>query len=143
MRPVRVSHEIFVAAPPETVWRVTADVAGWADWSPTITAVSGWAGGPLVEDARLDLKQPLQRKRSWVVLRCAAPRSLLLRTAEGDMTAVHEIAEMPRGTRNRLTLVRCGPFGGLVAPALRMALRMENAALKRRCEALSENARGP
>lgn len=133
MTPLRLSHEILISAPAAIVWRVTTDVAQWADWSPTITAVLNWGGGPLIEGARFDLKQPLQRKRTWIVLHGARQR-LTLRTVEGDLTARHELHEFDNGTLNRLMLEHRGSLGALAWPALSLALRMENAALKKRCE---------
>jgi hypothetical protein len=138
MMSLKVSHSVLINAPPSAVWHVTADVARWADWSPNITAVAGWGCGLLFQDARFDLKQPWQRRRTWIVLRCAAPHSLLLRTAEGDMTALHEVAGTEHGSRSRLTLELTGRLARLARPIFYFALRRENEGLKRRCERYAE-----
>ena len=36
--PVRASHEIDINAPPDTVWRLHADVNSWPAWQTDITA---------------------------------------------------------------------------------------------------------
>jgi hypothetical protein len=135
MTGVHVSHDILVAAPAATVWGVTADVSAWPSWSPTVTSVEKRGDGPLTEGMIVDLKQPFQPARSWIVLHCEAPHALILGTVEGDMVARHQIATTSRGTVNRLTLDYAGPFQKLRRTALRMALSMENSGLKRRCEA--------
>jgi len=135
MSSVHISHKTFIAASAETVWGVTIDITAWPDWSPTITSVVKRGSDPLAEGLVVDLKQPYQPVRSWIVLRCEAPHLLILGTVEGDMTARHQISQEARGTRNRLTLEYAGAFAKLLRPAFRTALRMENFGLKGRCEA--------
>ncbi|WP_111431991.1 SRPBCC family protein [Rhodobacteraceae bacterium DSL-40] len=131
---MQISHSTLFSAPTGIVWRVTADVAQWPEWSPTITSISGWGGGDLFQDAQFDLKQPFQRRRSWVLSHCAAPHLLSLRTAEGDMTALHEIIVTESVRCNRLSLQVSGLLGRLARPFISLALQKENAALKSRCE---------
>lgn len=55
--PVYGTGEVEVAADPETVWSVLADIQGWPSWNPDITAVTvrgpvqpgttfSWKSGP-------------------------------------------------------------------------------------------------
>ena len=54
--PYRVEHRIGVAAPPEAIWDVLADLSGWTGWNPLYPR----AEGRLLIDARLSLDQQLQ-----------------------------------------------------------------------------------
>ena len=52
----RVEHRIGVAAPPDVIWEVLADLPGWAAWNP----LYGRAEGRLLIDSRLELEQRLE-----------------------------------------------------------------------------------
>ena len=54
--PYRVEHRIGVAAPPEAIWDVLADLSGWTAWNPLYPR----AEGRLLIDAKLSLDQQLQ-----------------------------------------------------------------------------------
>ena len=43
--PVRASAEVEVAAPPEVVWALLSDFAGWPAWNPVVSDVE--VDGPL------------------------------------------------------------------------------------------------
>ena len=55
----RVEHRIGVAAPPDVIWEVLADLDGWTGWNPLYTR----AEGRLLIDARLTLEQRLEGER--------------------------------------------------------------------------------
>ena len=52
----RVEHRIGVAAPPDVIWEVLADLPGWTVWNPLYTR----AEGRLLIDAKLTLEQRLE-----------------------------------------------------------------------------------
>ncbi len=52
----RVEHRIGVAAPPDVIWEVLADLPGWTAWNPLYAK----AEGRLLIDAKLTLEQRLQ-----------------------------------------------------------------------------------
>ena len=52
----RVEHRIGVAAPPEAIWDVLADLSGWTAWNPLYPR----AEGRLLIDAKLSLDQKLE-----------------------------------------------------------------------------------
>lgn len=37
----RIEHRIGIAAPPEVIWEILADIEGWAHWNPIYPAASG------------------------------------------------------------------------------------------------------
>ena len=52
----RVEHRIGVAAPPDVIWEVMADLPGWTSWNPLYARVEG----RLLIDAKLTLEQRLE-----------------------------------------------------------------------------------
>ena len=52
----RIEHRIGVAAPPEAIWGVLADLSGWTLWNPLYPR----AEGRLLIDAKLSLDQKLE-----------------------------------------------------------------------------------
>ena len=52
----RVEHRIGVAAPPDAIWDVLADLPGWTAWNPLYAR----AEGRLLIDAKLTLEQKLE-----------------------------------------------------------------------------------
>ena len=52
----RVEHRVGVAAPPDVIWEVLADLSGWTVWNPLYPR----AEGRLLIDAKLSLDQQLQ-----------------------------------------------------------------------------------
>jgi hypothetical protein len=53
--PLKIEHRLGVRAPPETIWAVVADIAGWPDWNPLYPK----AEGSLRIGARLTLELAL------------------------------------------------------------------------------------
>ena len=51
----RVEHRVGVAAPPDVIWDVLADLSGWTAWNPLYPR----AEGRLLIDAKLTLEQKL------------------------------------------------------------------------------------
>jgi len=39
--PYRIEHRIGIAAPPEIIWDILADIEAWAHWNPLYTTASG------------------------------------------------------------------------------------------------------
>lgn len=58
-----------IAAPPPRVWEVLADVLGWPDWLPTVTAVEALDQSSLALGARFRITQPRLRPAIWSVVR--------------------------------------------------------------------------
>ena len=52
----RLEHRIGVAAPPDVIWEVLADLSGWTVWNPLYPR----AEGRLLIDAKLSLDQKLE-----------------------------------------------------------------------------------
>jgi uncharacterized membrane protein len=135
-----VSDTVVIAAPVGVVWRVTADVERWPEWTPTVTHVQLLVGGDLDLGSVASIKQPLQPVSNWIVVEFEEERRFAWETHRPGlrMKGLHELVAAGDGTRNTLTVEATGFLAVLLWPLLRFAvrksLRDENVGLKRRCE---------
>jgi uncharacterized protein YndB with AHSA1/START domain len=140
-----VEHETHIEAPPEVVWRVTADVERWPDWTPTVTWVRRVSEGPFGVGSVARIRQPGQGEAEWVVTIFEPHRRFAWETRRKGLRMVggHELSSAGEGTRNLLRVEAEGALAVLLWPVLRIAMRKalkdENEGLKTHCE---EVARG-
>jgi len=70
-----VRTEIEIAAPPEAVWTVMAELQTWSEWNPVIAGM--WLDGPLQAGTRgrlvIDLGQPAGPQSRTVRLSTVRP----------------------------------------------------------------------
>jgi hypothetical protein len=138
-----VEDTIHIEAAPDVVWRVTEAIERWPEWTPTVTSVVRVGQGPLVPGSSATIKQPGQPKAQWVVTELEPGRRFVWETKRRGMqiVATHEISPEGAGTRNALRVEARGLVTVLLGPILRLALRralsVENAGLKRYSEQAS------
>jgi Polyketide cyclase / dehydrase and lipid transport len=53
---VRAGHTVRVAAAPQRVWEVLADVENWPSWTPSVTSITRLDGGPLRIGSKVKIK---------------------------------------------------------------------------------------
>ena len=142
---IRVTHETAIGAPPDHIWALATEIERWPDWLPTMSAARKLSPGPFAPGGRFELKQPLQPAAiREVTVRTRHKRFDWRRLSRGLLTlqARHEVAQSGTPSISRLSLCCAGPISVLLWPILWVVfaptLRMENAALKRRCETRSE-----
>lgn len=128
-----------IAAEPERIWSVIADVVHWPDWTPTIHQVEPLDAPYLQPGGRFRIRQPKLPATVWTVSKLNPPfgfswqaRGLGFRT-EAD----HLIArESPGQSRLTLRIVNRGMLAGLVelwsAKLTREYLQTEADSLARR-----------
>lgn len=139
---MRVTDAIRIAAPPEIVWRVTAEVERWPEWTPTVTSVVLMTGPPLAVGSVARIKQPMQPEAEWVVTELVLGRRFAWETRRAGLRMVgrHELLVEGDATKNLLSVDAEGPLAALgwvfLRPLMLGALRQENRGLKRRCESL-------
>jgi len=139
---VRLTHETDILAPPERVWSLTEDLAGWPGITPTMTSVERLDHGPLRAGSRARVVQPRQRPTIWWVRSVEPPRAFVWETTTAGMQLVagHHLSEVEGGTRNLLVLdvlgTRAPVVGRLAAPMMGRALATENDGFRRAAEGL-------
>ena len=140
---MRFEHAVHIDAPAEVVWRLTADVARWPAFLPTVQQVRRLDDAPLGVGSSARLKQPAQPPAVWTVTALEPQRAFSWRTTRFglDMTASHLVEPDGAGCRNTVAIDVAGRgsrlFGVLFGGPLRKALRDENAGFKAEAERLA------
>jgi uncharacterized protein YndB with AHSA1/START domain len=140
---MKTEHAIRIAAPPEVVWEVTADVERWPEWTPTVKSLVRLDSGSLGPGSRVRIEQPGQPPAVWVVTALEPGRRFAWRTERPGlrMVATHDLISNGGGTENVLRLEAEGWIAALLGPVLRLAIRRaltrENEGLRARCEAVA------
>jgi uncharacterized membrane protein len=139
---MRIHDDILIGAPIFTVWAVTEDICAWPAWSPTITSVRRMTPGPVGPGAAFLVRQPLQRAAVWTITDLVPGHLLSWERAWRGTTlrATHMVDAEGTRARSTLTLETDWTGARLIAPILRRALRAENRALRRACEAATRLA---
>jgi uncharacterized membrane protein len=142
MSGVEQQTSIEIAAPPERVWEVLADVERWPEWTESVTNTRLLDPGPLAFGSRVEVSQPRIPTGTYTVT-VLEPGSLFTweqRQPGSTVTAHHRVTPLPDGgSRVELTVVMAGALGGIVGRLYRKLteryLAMEAAGLKSRAEA--------
>lgn len=135
-----LTTEILIDAPPARVWAVLADLPGWADWNPFITAIAGdlRPGGRIAATMAPQGRRPMTFRPT--IRRVDPGRHLSWRgrlLVPGLFDGTHSFDLSPYGTGTRM--VHAESFSGLLVPMVPAAqfkgdfARM-NEALKERAE---------
>lgn len=105
---------VEIAAPPETVWEVLADLAGHPTWNSTVDGIDG----SLALGARLVVRVPEQTRVFKVkVSALDAPRTMTWRSGAAPMFAARRtfvLTPAPAGTRFEMS----EGFRGLMMPLI-------------------------
>ena len=137
---MRVEHAIDIDAPSEVVWRVTADVERWPEWTPTVTAVHRLDSEPFGRGSVARIKQPAQPAADWLVTAFDSGRMFTWESRRRGLRFVgtHEVSPRGGGTRNLLRVEAEGILAFLLwpvlKPAMQRALAAENRGLKQEAE---------
>ena len=134
------SHSVTVAAPPQRVWQVVADVESWPELTASMTSVRGLDGPAPQVGARFAVRQPRLRPAVWTVTELAEGAALVWENRAPGVrsSAGHLLEPAEGGTLLTLTLDQTGvlawPFGLLLGSTVRRYMAMEAAGLKSRSE---------
>jgi uncharacterized membrane protein len=134
---MHVRSEVLIAAPPQRVWELTADIEGWPALTPTITSVTRLDDGPLGVGSRARLVQPGRRPSIWTVTEFEEGLVFAWQTMVFGipLTARHTIEAGLTCCRNVLTVDLPGRRGALLIRlsrrAIQTAIETENAGFRR------------
>jgi uncharacterized membrane protein len=144
---MRFDEHVIIAAPPEQVWAVYADVTAWPEWTASISSVELLDGATaLALGVKARVRQPKLPVAVWEVTELAPGRgwTWVARAPGVRTTATHTVlpaadnAGAPDRTRVESLLVQEGPLGAVIARVYagltRRYLTMEAEGLKARCE---------
>ncbi len=133
---------ISIAASPERIWSVLADVSRWPDWLPTVTAVEPLDSSALRIGGRYRVLQPKLGSAIWFVTELDPQRSFAWESRRpGVLTVAHHVITPVSADVTAVTLRIAlsglmGTLAGLFAGRLTQDyLAQESAALKHTAEA--------
>jgi uncharacterized protein YndB with AHSA1/START domain len=130
-----------IAASPDLVWAVMADIDRWPTWTESVRTAERLDDGPLAIGSRARLKQPGMPPMVWEVTECVASSVFAWRTRTPGVTTVgiHRVEPGPDG-HSTLTLEvhhsgpLAGVIGALTASRTNRFMGMEAAGLKKASE---------
>ncbi len=62
----QLTHQCLIAAPPELVWPVLADITNWPQWTPTVLRARALRpAAPVGEGSGFRLRQPKTLPATW------------------------------------------------------------------------------
>lgn len=101
-----------IAAPPERVWAVLADLTSWSSWAATVTESTLLTGAPVGIGSRVKLRQPRLPANTWVVTCWEPGQRFTWETARGGLRTVadHVLEAAPGGSRVTLSVTTSGPL---------------------------------
>jgi hypothetical protein len=140
-----ISATVDIAAPPEQVWAVLADLGAYPEWNPFIRSASG----TLAEGARLTLRLAPAGGRAMTfrpTVLAARPGEMLRWIGRlimpGIFDGTHQFALEDLGGRTRLT--QSETFRGLLVPFTGQTIARTETGFRALNQALKERAeRGP
>lgn len=114
-------HVQTIAAPSSAVWDATLDVEGLPDITPTIEAARLLDPRPVDVGSRVELRQPDDKPRVWVVEEVDAGRRFVWSTSAvgTTMRAIHEITPIDEASCTNTLRIE---LAGVAAPLVRVAL---------------------
>ncbi|MEU6414638.1 SRPBCC family protein [Microbispora sp. NPDC046933] len=142
---MRFETGVDIDATAERVWRVMTDVAGWPEFTPTMTAVEHLGDGPLSLGSRVRIKQPGLPPMVWQVTEFTDGASFAWRAAGAGVTtlATHVLTPREGGVSVLLGIDQSGPLAPLMSLLIggrtRRYVRTEAESLKRRCESRGDS----
>ena len=120
----RFSITTDIAAAPERVWAVLADVEHWHEWTPSVTRITRFDDGPLAIGSRAQIRQPRLPPAIWRVVELEEGRRFVWVTRSPGVVVVaeHSVEPVERGARATLSV----RFEGLLAPLVARLTRNLN-----------------
>jgi uncharacterized membrane protein len=135
---VDVEYEtvVDIAASPDRVWEVLADVTGWSRWTDSVTESTVLDDGPLAVGSRVKVRQPRMAANTWRITDWEPGRRFTWEASSGGVHTVADHVIDSEAGSSRVTLSL--RTNGLLAPVvdllmgsrIRRYVGMEAAGLK-------------
>jgi uncharacterized protein YndB with AHSA1/START domain len=102
-----------VDAAPECVWQVMSDPERWHEWTPSITRIRLFGGGPIAVGKRALGRQPKLPPAIWTVTAVEPGRSFTWESIAPGLRVVgrHEVEPTSTGSRATLSIEMLGMLG--------------------------------
>jgi uncharacterized protein YndB with AHSA1/START domain len=132
------SIAVEIAAPPERVWAVLADLERWPEWTASVTSVEPLEPGPLAVGTRARVSQPKLKPAVWEVTEVKAARSFTWVTRHPGLlvTGLHQLEPIEKGTLATLAVRFSGysarSSAGSLEPSTTAIWRFEADGLRKR-----------
>jgi len=135
-----------IAAPPQTVWPILADIERWPEWTASMQSVTLLDAGPLGAGSRVRVAQPKLRPAVFTITDWQPNRNFTWASSTPAVwaTAGHLVEASATGCVVTLTLRFEGWAGGVAGWLMRglveRYMAMEGEGLKQRSEAAARAA---
>ena len=130
--------DVEIAAPASVVWDVFSEVAGWPEWTESVTSVTALDESDLAIGRRYEIVQPKFPKLVWVVETLEPGSSWMWsQQSPGMRSRAFHWVEPLNGTRTRarMRIEQSGPVAAIVGRLTRRRslryMTMEGEGLKR------------
>lgn len=144
--PLEIEVRVQIAAPPDQIWSVLADVDRWPEWDPAVTKLERLDTAPFGAGSRARVTQPRLPKNIWQVTQWEPGSGFVWQTKSPGAQTVGEHWVVPDPSDPKISVVilkikQTGLMAALLRPWIekltRRYVEMEAQGLKRRCEAAS------
>ena len=141
--PLEIEIRVEIAAPPDRIWSVLADIDRWPEWDPVVTSLQRLDAGAFGAGSRARVTQPRLPKNVWQVTQFQPGSAFVWETkSPGARTiAEHWIIPDPTNPKSSVVILKIKQTGLLaalfrpwIAKMTRQYVEMESQGLKRRCE---------
>lgn len=139
-----VEKMVEIAAHPDVVWGVMADVEKWPEWTASMTRVELLEDRAFGQGSRARIKQPKLPAATWRVTQFEAGKGFTWESTSPGATTVAKHSIEPLDEDHSLVILALeqrGPLGGIVGQVwkglIQRYVEMEAAGLKRRSESLA------
>jgi len=139
---MHVVEKFITTAPPDTIWKVLADVEHWPHWTPTVLEVKALGSTELRVGAQYRVTQPKLRPAVYEVTECTPNTAFtwVQKLPGSTMIADHRLVPRNGATEVELSFASKGLLADLVSMILAKLIReyvaTEARSLQRKCESL-------
>ena len=135
-----LARTVSIAAPPEAVWAVLADLERWPEWTASMRKVEPLDSPPFRIGARVRISQPRAPRQIWTISDLQEGRTFSWEARSLGVRSIagHAVERVGEGSEVTVSIRQSGVGAHLLGLWLRRVtaryLEIEAAGLKARCE---------